>query len=150
MPGGSKSRIAEVVSLELLPEAPTSSSTISFPRSEADEGVPAPQVRAIPHLPFRRISKPTAPALAHRQSVASVASTDAALENGVAHAAWRKFPESSARKAKKKDAARRDDETRETKRYKVITEFLDTEKAYVQGLDLIYDVSRSYPLRGDI
>ncbi|KAF7345501.1 hypothetical protein MVEN_01568600 [Mycena venus] len=118
---------------------------IAFPTTDKNYQ-PAPRPRP-PHLPFRRISLPTNPR--HRESVVSVASFDSLPEEGdspstpsipvvmrnVNPANQRKSkvrPTSSNRRAGKQLDAR------EAKRRKVIQEFFETEKAYVDGLELIY------------
>ncbi|KAJ7330433.1 hypothetical protein DFH08DRAFT_1022692 [Mycena albidolilacea] len=124
-----------------------SSYAVAFPTTDKNYQ-PAPRPRP-PHLPFRRISLPTNPR--HRESVVSVASFDSLAEEGDSPvtpslpAVMRNLsspnnnnqrrskvrPTSSRRPTKQLDA-------RETKRRKVIQEFYETEKAYVDGLELIY------------
>ena len=127
------------------------SSSISFPLSENG---PLP-LRA-PHLPFRRISLPTAPSILHRVSVVSVASFDSLPEDSDGSPppnAWinynakagkgRPIPsESPRRRNRLRDTSMKPlDELQANKRRKVVREFYDTEKAYVDGLDLVYSVS---------
>ncbi|KAJ7787236.1 hypothetical protein B0H14DRAFT_3505822 [Mycena olivaceomarginata] len=124
-----------------------SSYAVAFPTTDKNYQ-PAPRPRP-PHLPFRRISLPTNPR--HRESVVSVASFDSLAEEGDSPvtpslpAVMRNLnspnnnnqrrskvrPTSSRRATKQPDA-------REAKRRKVIQEFYETEKAYVDGLELIY------------
>jgi hypothetical protein len=126
-----------------------SSYAVAFPTTDKNYQ-PAPRPRP-PHLPFRRISLPTNPR--HRESVVSVASFDSLAEEGDSPvtpslpAVMRNLnspnnnnqrrskvrPTSSRRATKQLDA-------REAKRRKVIQEFYETEKAYVDGLELIYSV----------
>ena len=111
-----------------------------------------------PHLPFRRISLPTAPSLLHRASVISVASFDSLPEdndgspppsarsnyNGKAGKGRLVPSESPRRRNRLRDTSMKPlDEMQANKRQKVVHEFYDTEKAYVDGLDLVYSVS--YP-----
>ena len=136
------------------------SSAVTFPVSEA--GSKAVNVQPISHLrPFRRMSLPTAPTLIHRESVVSVASFDSLPEEGEApvssgirpgshghghgHLAPKRLGPGkgrieSPRRRTRRDASRPADDPRNAKRKKVIEEFYQTEKAYVDGLDLIYSV----------
>ncbi|KAJ7654577.1 hypothetical protein DFH06DRAFT_1416266 [Mycena polygramma] len=122
-----------------------SSYAIAFPTTDKNYQ-PAPRPRP-PHLPFRRISLPSNPR--HRESVVSVASFDSLPEEGdspttpaipvVMHNVNpprrpKVRPTSSNRRLVKPPT----NDRREVKRRKVIQEFLETEKAYVDGLDLIY------------
>ncbi|KAJ7065474.1 hypothetical protein C8F01DRAFT_1125715 [Mycena amicta] len=119
---------------------------VAFPTTDKNYQ-PAPRPRP-PHLPFRRISLPSHPNPRHRESVVSVASFDSLPEEGSSPSSpsipavmrnvngGRKSkvrPTSSSRKL-----PRQIDGARESKRRKVIQEFFETEKAYVDGLDLIY------------
>ena len=128
------------------------SSSVIFPLSESPHKHASP-LRA-PHLPFRRISLPTAPSLLHRVSVVSVASFDSLPEDGDGspppsarssnyNGKGRPFPpESPRRRNRLRDTSMRPlDELQTNKRRKVVREFYDTEKAYVDGLDLVYSVS---------
>ncbi len=103
------------------------------------------------HLPFRRISLPATPNInLNRQSVVSLASFESLPEHGTSLSSIvspTKKPQSrrTALEARRKGVYRRghrvpDDEA-EAKRRKVIEEFHETERTYVQGLDLIYEVS---------
>lgn len=92
----------------------------------------------------------------HRESVVSVASFDSLPEEPpTVPAIMRNVNANANRRVKGRpssiDPARRGnrrsvkpvDEAREVKRRKVIHEFYETEKAYVDGLELVYSVS--YP-----
>ena len=123
-----------------------------------------------PHLPFRRISLPTQPSLVHRESVVSVASFDSlpeedsaspsssvtslkpnrpSMRNAVSTnnlgggAQLNKRQKRTSMTAKRNRSVTRvtADEAMEEKRRKVINEFYATERAYVDGLELIYSVS---------
>ncbi|OBZ68452.1 Rac guanine nucleotide exchange factor B [Grifola frondosa] len=104
-----------------------------------------------PHLPFRRISLPSAPNLLQRQSVVSTVSFDSlpeeahtpvvpvVIKNAVRGPKHRPSSlDGAARKGGRRKDARVQDEQREVKRRKVIGEFYETEKSYVDGLELIY------------
>ncbi|KAL1748192.1 hypothetical protein HDZ31DRAFT_79887 [Schizophyllum fasciatum] len=102
-------------------------------------------------MPFRRISLPSAPSLLHRHSVVSIASFDSLPEEesgnppavvtprAVRHRS-RQRPGSVdlARKKNRRSTSRPLDESRLAKRRKIIEEFYETERSYVNGLDLIY------------
>ena len=138
---------------------PSLSSSVSFPSSESS--YPASSIyhydNVSTHMPpYRRISMPSAPNLLHRQSVASMASFDSLPEErplasseaalsvmkNVAKKARSRPPplEMMGRRYSRKKEARPIDAAKESKRLKVIHEFHDTERAYVEGLDLIYSV----------
>lgn len=140
--------------LEAVSSAPPSS--VSFPVSEPSpkNAQPVQHLRP-PHLPFRRISLPTAPTLMHRESVISVASFDSLPEEGEPsgssiptimenmHRSGKGRPTSveSPRRRRRRDiTVKPTNDARESKRRKVIEEFYETEKAYVEGLELIYSV----------
>ena len=112
---------------------------VAFPVSEPVlRQVPQPRP---PHLPFRRISLPTAPTLLHRQSVASVASFESHPEEEGVH----NVRSPGRRRARLDSSRRRDrsvkpDPSRLVKRRKIIDELYETEKTYVEGLDLVYSV----------
>ncbi|TFK39533.1 hypothetical protein BDQ12DRAFT_734878 [Crucibulum laeve] len=131
-----------------LRSAPPSS--VNFPVSDtgARPVQPVQHLRP-PHLPFRRISLPTAPTLLHRESVVSVASFDSLPEDEVAESlALRmnkgqvdrlKSIEPPRRRHRKRDPSTKPGhEAREAKRRKIVDEFYETEKVYVDGLELIY------------
>jgi len=139
----------------IILSASSTPSIVDFPLSESPQkssGLVAP-LRA-PHLPFRRISLPTAPSLLHRISVVSVASFDSFPEDGS------DFPQSSRthtrvlgksrplsmeslrrRKRVRDKSVKPGNDRNASKRRKVVEEFYETEKAYVDGLELIYSVS---------
>jgi FYVE, RhoGEF and PH domain containing 5/6 len=114
------------------------------------------QLTPTPYLPFRRISLPSAPNLAQRQSIVSIASFDSIPEGPQPVALsipLNKSPSkgpnrpSSSQDPTKRVNRRRDvksivvvDEQREAKRRKVIHELYETERTYVDGLELIYSV----------
>ncbi|KAF7296442.1 hypothetical protein HMN09_01114600 [Mycena chlorophos] len=119
---------------------------VAFPTTDKNYQ-PAPRPRP-PHLPFRRISLPSNPNPRHRESVVSVASFDS-LPEEEASPASPSMPavmrNVNGRKPKVRPTSTaatrkppRHTDPRETKRRKVIQEFFETEKAYVDGLDLIY------------
>ena len=105
------------------------------------------------HLSFRRMSVPSAPNLLHRQSVVSVASFDSLPEerpsgspgavtknaSGKSKGYTQSFENMARRRSRRKEVGP-SDEAREAKSLKIVHEFHDTERAYVQGLDLIYSV----------
>ncbi|OCH93011.1 hypothetical protein OBBRIDRAFT_772455 [Obba rivulosa] len=131
-------------------EFPSSDSHISLPPSD-------PRFQRPPHLPFRRISLPSAPNLIQRQSIVSTASFDSLPEEGhvsgaVTPAVTPAVIKSAVRGPRHRPSSgeiprryrrshsqlRPVDLQRESKRRKVINEFHETEKSYVDGLDLIY------------
>ncbi|KAI0756183.1 hypothetical protein C8Q80DRAFT_1127112 [Daedaleopsis nitida] len=103
------------------------------------------------YLPFRRISLPSAPNLQHRQSIVSTASFDSLPEEGhggvpatpvvIKNAVRTSKPRppsvDGARRVRRKES-RMVDEQREAKRRKVIAEFYETERSYLDGLELIH------------
>ncbi|KAG2144494.1 hypothetical protein DEU56DRAFT_205971 [Suillus clintonianus] len=108
---------------------------VSFPSTDSANLPAAP----ITHLPFRRISLPSVPSSSllsaqHRQSVASFASFDSLPEEPVV-----RRPKRRSLNRKHSRAPGPVDIAREAKRAKVIREFWDTERTYVQGLDLVHD-----------
>lgn len=133
-------------------------SSVIFPLSESPhKHAPSLAPLRAPHLPFRRISLPTAPSLLHRVSVVSVASFDSLPEDSNASpppSARSNYyngklgkgrpipPESPRRRNRLRDTSTKPlDELQTNKRRKVVREFYETEKAYVDGLDLVYSVS---------
>lgn len=120
---------------------PDHESSVDFPLSEP----PSPtknvsQIQAPPtlYLPFRRISLPT------RRSIVSISSFDSLAEEGSPCQHLRRGNRISERKWSKAVRANWQPSvlggtTKGKKRQKVIDEFLDTEQAYVGGLELIYD-----------
>lgn len=142
------------------------SSSVAFPSSSDAPVVARPQLRP-PFQPFRRISLPTAPSLKHRESVVSVSSFDLLPEDDISpstggHGIMRNVnarrsnpkvnqrPDSAEghrRGNRRKDSIKplERDEALESKRRKVVREFYETEKAYVDGLELIYSVRAVSP-----
>ncbi|KAH8119782.1 hypothetical protein DFH11DRAFT_1556530 [Phellopilus nigrolimitatus] len=137
----------------------SSSTSFAFPSSESPNAntalpvPPSPQRRQ--HLlSFRRISLPTPPTLLNRQSSASLTSYDsfpeesagespaqhsAVVRNAGRKALHRPFSiEANQRQRRRRDSAKPLDVNKAAKRRQIITEFHDTERAYVEGLDLIY------------
>ena len=113
----------------------TNPQSVSFPITDPAH-LPAP----VTHLPFRRISLPSAPTSSflsaqHRQSAASIISFELQEEPVVRHHRRRSLNRRHSRTLTPVDAAR------EAKRAKVVREFWDTERSYVEGLDLVHDVS---------
>ncbi|KAL1951034.1 hypothetical protein VTO73DRAFT_183 [Trametes versicolor] len=104
------------------------------------------------YLPFRRISLPSAPNLQHRHSIVSTASFDSlpeephggapvtpmVIRNAVRGPKHRPSSMDGARKALRRRESRMVDEQKEAKRRKVIAEFYETEKSYLDGLELIH------------
>ncbi|EDR05249.1 uncharacterized protein LACBIDRAFT_303559 [Laccaria bicolor S238N-H82] len=125
-------------------------SSVNFPGSEA--GIrPIQSPHRSTYLPFRRISLPSAPSLVHRQSVVSVASFDSLPEDEASPSLMRNVNgsrglsgrptsvESPRRRVRRRDSSVKPvDNSRSAKRQKVVEEFHATEKAYVDGLELIY------------
>ena len=97
-------------------------------------------------LPFRRMSLPVAPNLnLNRQSIVSLASFESLSERGASQNPIATKLSKSRRTPKGPRGVRRrgyqaPDKERDTRRRKVIQEFYETERTYVQGLDLIYEV----------
>lgn len=133
---------------------------VDFPFPSAGEpgssGTPQRSALQRPqYLPFRRISLPTAPSMIKRHSVASMVSFESMPEEGAPSAPGAMMPlvmKNAARKSKARPVAleperrrsnwklRPIDEAREAKRRKIVNEFFETERTYVDGLDLIYAV----------
>ncbi|KAL5533865.1 hypothetical protein ACEPAG_325 [Sanghuangporus baumii] len=138
----------------------SSSASFAFPSTESAGGsspaptpVPSPQRRQ--HLlSFRRISLPAPSNILNRHSSASLVSCDSIpQENAVLNVSeasnapqgfGAKLPnrpsaiDHSKRPHRRRDSLKPIDETKAAKRRKIITEFYETERAYVEGLDLIY------------
>ncbi|PPR06162.1 hypothetical protein CVT24_000709 [Panaeolus cyanescens] len=116
--------------------------------------VPYPHSRAQPrppYLPFRRISLPSPPPQIHtdRTSLISVGSVEAHVEdrtnrlsvhNGDSPVQGARRRSRARRESSVKPDARlgQDDLKAIAKRQKIIEEFFETEKAYVDGLELVY------------
>ena len=134
---------------------------IAFPSSGQDL-LPSASVDALQnrstYLPFRRISLPSAPSLQlqqNRLSIASLASFDslpeegpprappatpAVIRNAVRAPKLRPSSVDMHRRAVRRKESRMVNGQREGKRRKVITEFYETEKSYLDGLELIHSV----------
>ena len=112
-----------------------------------------------PLLPFRRISLPTLPAvgLLNRQSVVSLVSVDSLPEEDEpshflappivpsSRKSLMKSPISlESRRSSRKRDTQHIDEAKAAKRRRIVEEFYETERAYVDGLDLIYSVCSLY------
>jgi FYVE, RhoGEF and PH domain containing 5/6 len=113
------------------------------------------------HLPFRRMSLPAPPSLnLNRQSVVSLVSFESLSEHGTPATPVSSPTNKSRsgrtsievhRKGVRRRGHRAPDEDRGAKRRKIIEEFYETERTYVQGLDLIYEVClTSYELLYDL
>ncbi|TBU26804.1 hypothetical protein BD311DRAFT_779367 [Dichomitus squalens] len=128
---------------------------ISFPSSGHDLHSSTPldlHYQRPTYLPFRRISLPSAPNLQHRQSIVSTASFDSlpeedhgavpvtpvVIRNAVKGPKHRPSSLDVSRRAIRRRESRVVDEQREAKRRKVIAEFYETEKSYLDGLELIH------------
>ncbi|KAH9830475.1 uncharacterized protein C8Q71DRAFT_367665 [Rhodofomes roseus] len=148
--------MAAVDPLPAVPPSP-SAAMVDFPSSsELSASQSDIRYQRAQHLPFRRISLPSAPNLLQRQSVVSTASFDSlpeensppgpavspttptVIRNATRSPARRPSSVDVARKARRRSQMRPIDEQREAKRRKVINEFHETEKSYVDGLELIY------------
>lgn len=130
------------------------STQLLFPSTDSDSGSVSSPVSSQPlltHLPFRRMSLPTAPNLnLNRHSVVSFASFESLSETGTSQAPFasparrlksRRTSIETHRKAARRRGFQAPDRDRDAKRCRVIQEFYETERTYVQGLDLIYEVS---------
>lgn len=141
------------------------SSSVSFPSStEAAE----PSLRSVippRFLPFRRISLPAnsePPIYKHRESVVSMHSFDSLPEEPRPQGSTAPTPTTPSKKPRptslqppprvkqRAESRRRRTEIissheKEGKRRSIVAEILDTERTYVEGLDLIYDVSKPVP-----
>lgn len=134
---------------------------VDFPSIDgAKPSVHAPdaQLAQAAYLPFRRISLPSVPNL-QRQSIVSTLSFDSIPEGPQppSHAVSmaRTPSKGPKRRPSSVDPLRRNhrrkevksvvvDEQREAKRRKIIHELYETERTYVDGLELIYSVSALY------
>ena len=146
----------------LPPSSGTMASSVTFPVSESPQKLSkAPPLSRPPHLPFRRISLPTAPSIAHRESVFSIISVDSlpeaddeqvplsrpsatgGVKGNVEGRKTRPMSIESPRKRKRtrESVSKPPDNKLLIKRKKIVDEFYETEVAYVDGLDLIYNVS---------
>lgn len=119
---------------------------VSFPTSDSVSISPLP----VPHLPFRRISLPTTPSpaiAAHRHSVASLASFDSLADESVVVHQHRRAKRRSLNPAARSHRRTQVDDDRQAKRSKIISEFYATEKSYLDGLDLVYNVCIHQPFQ---
>lgn len=126
----------------LFPSTDTDNASMSSPVS------PRPLVT---HLPFRRMSLPVAPNLnSNRQSVVSLASFESLSEPGTSQSTIasptrvlksRRTSVEGHRKGVRRRGYHAPEKEHDMRRSKVIQEFYETERTYVQGLDLIYEVS---------
>ena len=154
MSAGNRCEIAKL-GVPSEPQSVMLAALVSFPSTDVPSTRPPPNTSQ-PHLPFRRISLPTPPSPKFRESLVSVTSVDSFPEEspmlGTSSTSSSHIgsvvrkPTSSgasssveANRRKRRDL-RRVDEAREAKRRKVIHELYETEKAYVDGLELIYSV----------
>ncbi|PFH53218.1 hypothetical protein AMATHDRAFT_137895, partial [Amanita thiersii Skay4041] len=124
-------------------------STVQFPSAVPDllhkQHPPhgRPPLLPLSHLPFRRISLPTPTSLLNRHSIISVASFDSMPEDQPPNTLSNR-PNRTRKKSV--DAPQQSPgissdpiyHSRAVKRRKIIKEFYDTERVYVDGLDLIY------------
>ncbi|OJA16562.1 hypothetical protein AZE42_11040 [Rhizopogon vesiculosus] len=112
----------------------TTPQPVSFPSTDSAY-LPSPVTNI---QAFRRISLPSAPTSSflsaqHRQSIASLASFELPEEPLAKRNRRRSLNPRHSRTLAPVDAAR------EAKRAKIIREFWDTERSYVEGLDLVHD-----------
>lgn len=128
-------------------------SSVSFPTLES--GAPLIPHSRPPHLPFRRISLPTAPSpMIHRQSVVSMESFESLPEEGagtsrpisiMSKPPPRRSPPSAFDSPTRSRARRRPFTDRnDEKRRRIINEFYETERSYFGGLELIYSVRSAF------
>ncbi|KAI0066576.1 hypothetical protein BV25DRAFT_1849149 [Artomyces pyxidatus] len=131
---------------------PTNDVQVDFPSTDTPATTPSTSSMPTrpPHLPFRRISLPSVPNLVlNRQSVVSMASFDSLPEEGsppplIANRSPAKKPKSRPtsmepqRRGVRRREVRLPNEQSEAKRKRVVEEFYETERTYVEGLDLIY------------
>ena len=138
--------------------AMSSPSLLLFPSTEADNAsILSPVSPPVIHqLPFRRMSLPVAPNLnLNRQSVVSLASFESLSERGTSQnpiatkTVKSRRTSIGPRKGVRRRGYQAPDKERDTKRRKIIQEFYETERTYVQGLDLIYEVGR-FSVNADI
>jgi FYVE, RhoGEF and PH domain containing 5/6 len=125
-------------------------SSVSFP--VLDSGTPLIANQRPPHLPFRRISLPSAPSpMMHRQSVVSMESFESLPEEGAGTSQiitisskppFRRSPPSAFDSPTRSRPRRRPyNDRNDDKRRRIINEFYETERSYFGGLELIYSVS---------
>lgn len=134
---------------------------VDFPSIDgAKPVIHPPETQAISpaHLPFRRISLPSAPNV-QRQSIVSIASFDSIAEGphppasspmsrvtarGTRHRPSSVDPNRRNNRRREVKSVVVVDGQREGKRRRVIHELHDTERTYVDGLELIYSVSARF------
>jgi FYVE/RhoGEF/PH domain-containing protein 5/6 len=130
-------------------------STVDFPSvGESSQLHPPSAFQQRPqYLPFRRISLPTAPSMIKRNSVASMQSYESVPEDAqpapmmplvmrnVSKKSGARPPPAENERRKSHQRLRPINEAHEAKRRKIIHEFWETERSYVDGLELIYSVS---------
>ena len=146
----------------LINTTSASSPALAFPSADSISSAGSPSVPPSPQrskalVSFRRISLPTAPSLLNRHSSASLASLTSFPEEGSVEqhgspsstsgkaisrrSSQSPFSHSYLKKMYKRRDSQNLDEGKLVRRRKIILEFYETERAYVQGLDLIYAVS---------
>ncbi|KAH9854349.1 hypothetical protein C2E23DRAFT_818300 [Lenzites betulinus] len=139
--------MTEVSAPAAMVDFPSSGQDAQSSTSSPDLHYPRPT-----YLPFRRISLPSAPNLQNRQSIVSTASFDSlpeephgaapttpvVIRNAVRGPKPRPSSVDMARRAARRRESRVVDEQKEAKRRKVIAEFYETEKSYLDGLELIH------------
>ena len=128
-------------------------SSVSFPA--LDSGTPLVAHSRPPHLPFRRISLPTAPSpMVHRHSVVSMESFESVPEEGagtsqpipiLSKLPQRRPPPSAFDSPTRSRTRRRlHNDRSDEKRRRIIDEFYETERSYFGGLELVYSVSCTF------
>ena len=125
--------------------------------AEAEAEAPSPLIRRAPHLPFRRISLPAVPSQAaiaahararaaepsNRFSVAAIQQQQHKIDPGPQNIPKQRRTPSRPSSLAIPQRPQRPTATAsaiEHKRSQVIREILDSERSYVDGLDLIYDL----------
>jgi hypothetical protein len=154
----------DAVRAAVTPGQSPSRAGVAFPSADSN-AEPSTTPSSTPirpqHLPFRRISLPSVPVLnlPNRLSIASIASVDSLAEEPAGPGLSPQPPVTPSRSPVRRRTSSRPisvdgkrnvkkrelktvDEGKEEKRKKVVEEFYETERTYVQGLDLIYSVSR--------
>lgn len=81
--------------------------------------------------------------LTNRQSVVSLTSSASLAEQDPTH--HRRGKRRSLKPSTRSRTCLQVDEARDARRKKIISEFYDTEKSYVDGLDLVYSVDMFAP-----
>jgi hypothetical protein len=117
-------------------------SSVAFPASDPVGVARQAPLPRPPHLPFRRISLPSAPTLLHRNSVLSVSSVEDGELSPHRPSRTRRQLDSPVRRPKRREGSSRPgDPSRQAKARRIVDEFHETEKAYVKGLEMVYSVS---------